>query len=295
LTVLWIMVAMTALGLAATLAGRQAFEASRNRINWERAYWRAEDCLSRGQSSIDALLSSAPAGDASSRIWRALDTAVVSSGIAEADDCTVRLRAAGAQIDLNGDPELLGRELEYLYGRSAATGMLDALLDWRDRDSTERPLGAEDGWYVTQERHQPRNDSIASVRELVRVRGFESSIDLDSVFDVEPGRISIANASTTVLAAVPGFTNEVVSRIEQVRQLGGQVTDLLALRAGLSPAADDSLVSRFPDIERLTTLEPDAWVVTSRGVAGYPADTAVVELRIIRAVGRAVIVRRRVW
>jgi hypothetical protein len=42
-------------------------------------------------------------------------------------------------------------------------------------------------------------------------------------------------------------------------------------------------------------VEPDAWLVTARGVTGFPQVTAVLEVRLVRAGARAAIVRRRTW
>lgn len=55
--------------------------------------------------------------------------------------------------------------------------LLDALADWVDRDQTERPLGAEDGWYQAQEPpYAPRNAPIRSEEELLLVRGMSRAL-----------------------------------------------------------------------------------------------------------------------
>jgi type II secretory pathway component PulK len=294
LAVLWVLVSATVLALGATLIGREAFDAARNRVNAERAFWRAEDCLARSRATIDNLLSDAATPDRASSVWRSLDKLVAEQPVLDTNECRVELTAAGARIDINGPESILRASLAFLYGMNSEP-LVDAILDWRDPDATPRPLGAEAAWYATQVRAPPRNDSFADVRELSRVRGFETVVGVDSIFSVEPGRISIANASAPVLAGVPGFTPETVERIERLRNSGIQVTDLLALTSGISQISADSLIARFPDISRLTTLEPDAWILTSRGMVGLPADTAVVEIRIVRAFGRASIMRRRSW
>jgi hypothetical protein len=79
------------------------------------------------------------------------------------------------------------------------------------------------------------------------------------------------------------------------RARGIPVTDLLAFAGELSPAAWQALLARYPDLVRLTTTEPEAWILTARASAGVPAVTVVVEVRLARAGTRAAIVRRRVW
>jgi hypothetical protein len=55
------------------------------------------------------------------------------------------------------------------------------------------------------------------------------------------------------------------------------------------------MLARYADLTRLTTLEPDSWIVTATGVSGNPAVHAVVEVVLVRAGTRAAITRRRTW
>jgi type II secretory pathway component PulK len=295
MTMLWLIISAGALTAIVTFTGRDAFRAARNRVNGERSLWIAEGCLSLAHGAIDELLLSVASSPAlGSRVWRALDTAVAVNPLLRGSDCGVTLQAAGTRVDVNGNEELIRGALSSISGASVVP-LLDALLDWRDADSVPRPLGAEAFWYATQSRYHPRNDSVTNVRELTRIRGFEQINDLTNTFGVEPGRVSIANAPSQVLAAVPGFTPETVALILDWRSRGWQVNDLLALQGSLSTASSDSLLARFPEISRLTTLEPDAWILLSIGTAGTPADSSFVELRLVRTQNRAVIVRRRSW
>jgi type II secretory pathway component PulK len=295
LTVLWVMTAGSVLAAAGVLAGRQGAHAARNRVNSARALWRAEDCLARAHATIDEQLSEARTPDAESATWRALDSLPPAPSLPMAEGCAVVLRAAGSTLDVNAaESEQLARLFTAAYGAPPADGLVDALLDWRDADDEPRPEGAEADWYRTQRRHVPRNDSIAAVGELARIRGFEELAGLGDLLGVEPGRISIANAPAAVLLAVPGFTEETVAAILERRFRGEQVTSLLALAKSLSPRSADSLIARYPDIERLTALEPDAWILTSEGAVGDPIVRATIEVRLVRAGRRAVVLRRRI-
>jgi hypothetical protein len=70
LTVLWVTVAIAALGVAATLAVRDAVSTSRNRVSLARAAWGAEGCLAGvTAASNDALIA---AGE-SNTAWANLD------------------------------------------------------------------------------------------------------------------------------------------------------------------------------------------------------------------------------
>src|SRR5215211_3820962 len=101
-----------------------------------------------------------------------------------------------------------------------ATAMADALLDWRDEDDVPRAEGAEWEWYESVGRVTPRNAPLAHVAELQRVRGFESIDGLDSLIGVQPGRISLATATVSVLLAVPGITKEIAERIVELQEAG---------------------------------------------------------------------------
>ena len=128
----------------------------------------------------------------------------------------------------------------------SADSLVDAILDWRDADDEPRQNGAERAWYQGQQRFTPRNGPIADVRELARIRGLDHLSALDSVFGVEPGRIPVGRAPRAVLMALPGFTEELVDRIAELRERRALPPDLLTLAGGLSPSARDSLAARSP-------------------------------------------------
>jgi type II secretory pathway component PulK len=324
LAVLSVMVGVTALGLALSLAARNAIRSSENRRSATIAAWRAEGCAERARGVIRDVLGGGNDGRSSATgvpsiysrgDWRTLDRWVAESPLMRADRCAVELEAAGSTIDVNAASE------ELLHGLFAALhlpearidSLTDALLDWRDADDVPRPSGAEREWYEREHRvtpllaprNVPRNAPLEDPRELADVRGFDALPGIDSLLGVEPGRIDLGHAPLPVIAALPGFGSEAVARVAEDRLRGvaraaasGAASgvapaDLLSLAARLSPNARSAIVARYADLARLTTVEPDAWILTSRARAGEPAITAVVELRLVRAGTRAAIVRRR--
>ena len=185
--------------------------------------------------------------------------------------------------------------LFYTLGLGDADALTDALLDWRDADNDERPLGAEASRYVAAGRPVPRNGPFASIRELARVRGFNNLGTFDTILTVEPGRISIATAPLLVLSSVPGFTDELLAKIAEQRAAGKQVSNLLTIAAQLSPDARDALMRHYDEATRLTSVDPDAWIVTARAERGVPPVSVTVEARIVRAGSRGAVVRYRYW
>jgi general secretion pathway protein K len=290
LTVLWIAAAASAIAMALQLSARDHVQAARNRVDRERAYWRANDCLERQRAAIDEILG-ANAGSAP-RVWRQLDRGI--TPIVRAD-CAIVLEAAGARLDVNTASE---DRLATFFSRASpgeVAGAVEAILDWRDIDDDARPQGAESDWYALHRRMQPRNGPFADVRELDEVRGLEVFAGLTQWLGVEAARIPLGSAPLQVLATVPGFTPELLNRIAIERENGSDILDILALASHVSPATRDSVMAYYPEIARLVTADPDSWIIRADGRAGSPPMHVVLEAKLVlRENTRAGLVRRRI-
>ena len=298
LTVLWIILAAASLCMTITFAARESVASARNRGSATRAMWHANDCLERARATIGDALEEAPSSSYQlPSPWLALDSIVARSAIAPVAGCRVALRATGITIDVNTvDDEMLRASLRAAgIAFARADSMTDALLDWRDADDVPRPLGAERAWYVESHRPTPRNGPLASGREIALVRGFGADPVLDTLLGVESGRILLARAPLAVLAGLPGMGEEALARIGERRGRNAGALELIVFAAELSPEARGSLLTRYAELARLTTSEPDAWIATARGRVGGPPITAVIEVRLVRAGTRAAVVRRRSW
>jgi type II secretory pathway component PulK len=291
LTVLWAVVVIGTLTIATALTGRNAFNAGRNRVNAARAFWLANDCAERARASIDSALNRSDMTP--SRTWRHLDAVVLSDPLSTGSSCQVVLEATGTRLDVNAAAAADFTRLFTAMGRSDADALADAIVDWRDADDDPLPNGAESQWYAGQRRTLPRNAPIADNDELAKIRGFEDG-SAQHFLSVESGLISFPNAFGPVLAAVPGMTDEAVAAVMSVRAQGGEIDDLIAFASTLSSAARDSITCHYQEISRVTTLDPEAWIVTAAGRSGLPAVAATVELRLVRTNRRAPVVRRRV-
>ncbi len=302
LAVLWVMVGVGTLGFGLALVARRAAGAARNRRAATEAMWLAEDCASRAESAIGSALThrsgdSASSADVVRQSWSRLGDAVAASPELSGAPCAVTLRPTGTTIDVNTANDSMLMRLFTALGDAPAVAdsLADAILDWRDADDVPRPNGAEAAWYLARRREPPRNAQFADTRELSRVRGLENQPGLDSVLGVEQDRIVLDRAPLAVIAALPGFSNEALERVADHRARGAPIPDLLSLGGELSAAGRAALLADYADLVRLTTSEPDAWIVTARGSAGTPVVTQVLELRLVRAGDRAAVVRRRTW
>jgi type II secretory pathway component PulK len=296
LTVLWILVAASTIALALALRGRDGVSSGRNRVNAERAWWRAQDCLARMRAAVDAVLAANSDPGKNAVAWRSLDVFVRAADMPMSADCAASLEAAGTRLDINAaDSAQLLAVLRATGVGSAGDVMTASLLDWRDADDSSRALGAERTWYVAAGRFPPRNGPLADVRELTRVRGFEDQPGIDSVFSVEPGRIDINSAGAAVLAAVPGFSEETIARVLELRSQGAPITDVLTLAEKVSTSSADEIMAHYPELVRTATVDPDAWILTASAAHGFPAVRSFVQVRLIHASTRAVVVRQRTW
>jgi general secretion pathway protein K len=294
IAILWLLVAMAALGLDDSVTTRDALATAQNRMNATRATWHAEECGEVVRAMTDDAL-----GDtliAASAAWDTLDRSL--TGLSTAlPECTISARAAGDRLDVN---EADGDALTAAFaasgvGEETADSLADALLDWRDADSIPRPRGAEIGWYRAAGRIAPANHAFESVGQIRLVRGFEGADSLIALLGVEPGKIVLDRAPLAVIASLPGMSPEAVARIAELRWRREPVGDISALGASLSQDARARLSAAYPQLTRLIASEPDAWIIRIIAGSGQPAVNVTEELRLVRAARRAGVTRARLW
>lgn len=294
LAVLWVIVALASMGLAISLTGRDAIAAAQNRMSLARAGWRADGCMAVARSAASDALADQRRADI---VWRSLDDVILGSPLVTSSGCALSLRAGGTVLDVNtADAEELRRLfLALRVLPDAADSLVDAILDWRDADDEPRRSGAERSWYESVHAFAPRNGALADVREIARVRGMSGPLGIDSVLGVETSRITIDRAPRAVLAALPGFSDELVAQVLDQRERGALPTDLLTLVGGLSPSARDSLTARYAEVVPLVTMSPDAWIVTVQVRDASSPAVATVEARFVRSGTGITLARRRSW
>lgn len=256
LTVLWVMVAASVVSLAGTLVARAAVGTARNRMDATRAAWFANDCIQRAHAVIDTSLAEAQARGAVVATWRLLDRAT--APLPRANECDVRLEAVGTRLDVNTADAAMLASLFGRIGVADPPAMATRVIEWRNSFGPVADPGAFaviDGWPPP---------------ELV-----------DSLLGAEPARLSINHAPITVLSAVPGFTDELLARVALERDAGRAVSDIRALAASVSAATAEALLVHAPDVERLTTTLPEAWLLRATGFAGTPPATATIDARVV--------------
>lgn len=294
IAILWLLVAMAALGLDDTATARDALATTQNRMNITRATWHAEACGEVVRADADAAV-----GDtliAASAAWDTLDRSLARLRV-EVPNCLVSARAAGDRLNVNEADAgaLIATFVAAGVTEDRADSLADALLDWRDGDSIPRQYGAEISWYRSAGRVVPTNRPFEDEGEIHLVRGFETADSLIALLGVEPGKIVLDRAPLPVIASLPGMTAEAIERIAELRWRGEPVHDASALGTLLSEDTRTRLASAAGELVRLVANEPDAWVVRVTSTSGTPPVSVSEELRLVRAARRTGVTRARVW
>ena len=136
----------------------------------------------------------------------------------------VSVQDEAGKIDLNQAPQLLLRGLFIAAGSDprSASALADAVLDWRDRDHTARPQGAEDNDYrAAGFDHGAKDAAFESIFELLSLKGMTPAL-----FDTIRGDVTVhsrvptldpKSASPLALAAIPGFDDHVARDYADLR------------------------------------------------------------------------------
>ncbi len=152
------------------------------------------------------------------------------------DKVSVTMVDEAAYIDLNTaqDALLMGLLKSAGIEEGEAQVLLDAILDWRDKDDLVRASGAERDQYVSEGvRARPTNGNFRTVDELKLVLGvsqqlYERVSEALTVYSRQTG-INSATASANVLMAIPNVDQEQIDAYLVTRQE--------EIAAGLPPTA----------------------------------------------------------
>lgn len=263
--VLWLLALLTVMagGYSATM--RTETQLTANTVRTAQARALAESGIWLG---VNELLKPQP----EQTWWHDGTPHVINNG---ADKITIRLQDETGKIDLNtaGNELLQGLLNSTGLDESESVRILNAILDWRDRDNLKRQSGAEDDDYANAGLDYGAKDGpFNSVDELKRVMGmrndiYQSMLPALTIYSNQPG-INPETASKTALLALPASDPTAVDEYLKMRH---DNADYTVYFTGL----DRRVVSR--GVSRTFTVSSEG------NVGGTKADLNVVLLLKPRA------------
>ncbi len=216
------------------------------------------------------------------------DEALLKQDLGNGERLEVRLRGEGARLNINqllSPPDRITlKNLFALWGlpTDEADRLIDALVDWTDKDDLRLFNGAERPEYEAAGiANAPSNRPFRSVAEMAGVRGMDEVARLnpewrDAFTIFGDGKVDVNEASSEILQAAAGLTPEMADQI-------------VAWRSGpdgIEPTEDDV---RFKSIEEL-----EGWLVASSLPDGQAAAKLTTESTVKRIDSRGV-VGDRAW
>lgn len=213
--VLWALVALAAIAVAAGGSGRTEARLTANAIDAARAEQLADAGV---HLALNDLLGSPPKPDADGVLRLSYDL--------DGQAIAVEVRDETGKVDLNLAPEplllaaLKAADIEGVEAEKIAA----AIQDWRDRDDKRRPLGAEAFEYRAAGRDGPANADFTDLSELCRVLNVSpAQANRLAPFVTVHGNAATldpARADFALLAAIKGLDNLTLERWRDAREAG---------------------------------------------------------------------------
>lgn len=183
----------------------------------------------------------------------------------------VRVVPLTGLVDLNAAPEALLTELIAVAGgvdRGRATSLAQRIIDWRDRDETPLPQGAEDPAYAAAgSPFRTRGGPFESPEDLLQVLG----MDFDLYSAIRPlitvhagrgaGRVDPAAAPAPVLQVLASGNAQIAAEYAAARETSGALADATRFPAAFIARQQSS--SRYL-IEASVRLSNGAFLVSRR-------------------------------
>ena len=276
---IWLMVALSALGLeVATLAHSRRLSAA-NAIEAERARGAADAGIEHARARLTRLLAFDTRQDSSGSRdpWRRFDLALpdtISLGDARYH---VELADANARVNVNlaGENQLRRLFAGLRIDAGVADRVAQAIADWRDADDLPHLRGAERSAYLTAGlRTIPRNAPLVRVEELRDLYGMTPALysSIAPYVTVQgSGQINLNSADRAVLLSLPGVKEEAVAVILKLRANGVTITNFEQVAAALPSAARTAFIDATAELLPLVTFETREVEVRSDGwVTGSP-------------------------
>jgi len=313
---LWLIVALSAVGLDAALRSRAERVPAMNQLDLARAREAALAGTEYVRSRLTAALldreaelrSQAPRGGLSARqisaqmgdTWRAPHELIDAHKIFGDLEFNIDVHDTGLAVNINDANIEMFRNLlaqGFRIDAAVADRIGQAILDWRDENEDPRINGAEAAQYIAEKMPVlPRNQRFATVEEVRYVMHMTPEIFemiRPYLTVVGSGRININAAPEQVLLSLPTFTPTAVAELIRMRNSGtypanaGEMFTLLA-RAYRQPEA-----TALQDLNRRITFATNEVEIVAAGRAAGSPRSAIVRTVVARAGDSAPIMWRK--
>jgi general secretion pathway protein K len=304
LAALWLLVALSVVGLEFSLQARQHRLAAANLLETGRARAAAEAGLEHSRARLADRLRVAElrAGTVDPRHladpWADVDQLLTRPVRLDEAGYSLALRDANSALNVNRATEQELRDLftalRIDHGR--ADEIAQSIMDWRDGDDLPRARGAERDYYLRRGSPVlPRNAPFEELAELVHVRGVTPEI-LERVRPfltvAGTGRVNLNAAPPEVLIALPGMTDEAIAVLLGLRRQGRRLGNLFELGNALSPGAAAILQAELPNLLSRATMETREVEVLSVGRAEDGVLSVSIHALLVRSGGSIYVVRK---
>lgn len=300
---LWLLVALSAVGLQLSLRARDRRLAAANVVDYERAGAVAAAGVEHARARLARALREAspmiatPDPDRIADPWRGADHFLRDTVALGPSRYRVTLRDANAFLNVNraSEDDLRRFFIALRVDAGRADRLAQAIADWRDADDLRRARGAErDDYLSAGAAVLPANAPFERLAELLAVRAMTRDVyELARPYLtlVGGGQINLNAALRPVLLALPGFAEEAVAVLERTHARGRRITSLQELSRELSPGARAALDAELPRLMMGTTFETREVELRSDGWTDGGTVRSHVRALLVRS-GEAVLV---VW
>jgi general secretion pathway protein K len=280
LAALWLLIALSAVGLEMGLRARDRRVATANVLESGRAEAAAEAGIADAHAQLSKLLTSALLDP-----WGGTDALVGDTVMLGQARYLVRLSDAGAALNLARATEAELRRLFVAlrldFGK--ADRLAQVIMDWQDGDDMHRARGAERDDYLADGLPVlPANrpfERLAELRDVMGMTGETYDLVRPHLTLLGSGQVNLNVAAHPVLLALPGMTEPAVAVVLRRRAGRQPLRSLLELTNELPTEARAVLQDHLTELQARAAFETREIVAQSEGWAeGSPVHSVTTGL-----------------
>jgi general secretion pathway protein K len=318
LAALWLVVAIAVVALQFSLEARE--RRTIGILASERGIQRAAalGALAVMQQRLEQAARLGPSADANPGLarlratdpWFGADSVFSGPVMVDSMQVDVRVHDLGEKLNINRMSEVqLQQFFSFLTSDySLSTHLSQAIMDWRDADSTPRPNGAERDAYIKAEMLAlPTNAPFREIEELQNVMGMTPEVYAAAhpylTTHGQLGQVNLNSAPVPVLRALPGMTDVTLNLILQMRSQGRRIDNVAQLFNGSTQAGGQrgggragqlggaNVQNQLGAVTTATTTEIELTILARTGPQAPPTRLTA----ILRRLGNNATIESKQW